>query len=453
MTENATKRTVFIVAAVWPTGLVTSSGQIPDCPAWEQQHPLDTPSPRWGHAMAYDSARKVTVLFGGRGFTDGEDHYFGDTWEWDGHTWTLRSTIGPPPRYQAAIAYDDSRRVAVLFGGVDGEFFGDTWEWDGIAWVRRGESGPPPRWQHALSYDSNRRVTVLFGGLERTTMCLGGTWEWDGSTWDLRSNTGPAPRFGHGMAYDAKRHVTVLNGGITGPVAPSGPTETWEWDGGSWKRRAWGDPMFRAGHVMAFDSAAGVTLLFSGSSSAEGVFQTWAWDGTLWALLSNMGPPARVNAAMAYDSDRAVAVLFGGLTGPAYLPAEDTWELPSCPADSDGDGFIDSDDDCDSSDLSSLIIIAGCESGVANQLFDNGCTMMDGIRECSDGGENHGQVISCVVARLTNEWASNGVISGQEKGSIQRCAGQADLPAKTDRHRLSSVKDANTPSRGVITKE
>ncbi len=36
--------------------------------------------------MAYDSARGVTVLFGG-----GTDHGLsGQTWEWDGTQWTLR---------------------------------------------------------------------------------------------------------------------------------------------------------------------------------------------------------------------------------------------------------------------------------------------------------------------------------------------------------------------------
>src|ERR1041384_7179735 len=61
-------------------------------------------APRGGHAMAFDSARGVTVLFGG--FTGGES---GETWEWDGATWMERTTGGPSPRSGHAMVYDTAR--------------------------------------------------------------------------------------------------------------------------------------------------------------------------------------------------------------------------------------------------------------------------------------------------------------------------------------------------------
>ncbi len=45
------------------------------------------PTPRNGHALAFDPERARVVLFGG--FRDGQD--FADTWEWDGRDWTCRS--------------------------------------------------------------------------------------------------------------------------------------------------------------------------------------------------------------------------------------------------------------------------------------------------------------------------------------------------------------------------
>src|SRR5262245_56732341 len=78
---------------------------------------LEQISPRNGHAMAYDSARGVTVLFGG------DLSYYnltGETWEWDGDTWTLRATSGPTARVAHAMAYDSARGVTVLFGGYSG---------------------------------------------------------------------------------------------------------------------------------------------------------------------------------------------------------------------------------------------------------------------------------------------------------------------------------------------
>jgi len=71
--------------------------------------------------MAYDSARGVTVLFGG----DRDD---GKTWEWDGASWTERNITGPSPRWEHAMVYDSARRVSVLFGGGLGPEKGDTWD-------------------------------------------------------------------------------------------------------------------------------------------------------------------------------------------------------------------------------------------------------------------------------------------------------------------------------------
>src|SRR5262245_18475867 len=83
---------------------------------------------RANHAMAYDSARGVTVLFGGYG----RGVETTNTWEWDGSTWALGATSGPSARSGAAMAYDSARGVMVLFGGMTGSSYdAATWEWDG----------------------------------------------------------------------------------------------------------------------------------------------------------------------------------------------------------------------------------------------------------------------------------------------------------------------------------
>ncbi|HKQ97094.1 MAG TPA: kelch repeat-containing protein, partial [Candidatus Polarisedimenticolia bacterium] len=68
---------------------------------------------RNAHAMAYDSARERVVLFGG---ADAE-RVRNDTWEWDGVAWTQVAATGPPPRTFPSMVYDETRRVALLFGG------------------------------------------------------------------------------------------------------------------------------------------------------------------------------------------------------------------------------------------------------------------------------------------------------------------------------------------------
>jgi hypothetical protein len=102
-------------------------------------------------------------------------------------------------------------------------------------------------------------------------------------------------------------------------------------------------------------------------------------------------------------------------------------ELGGCISDADGDGIPDEEDCEPDSDLSPFVVIDGCDSGVVNVLFDDGCTMSDLIWFCAEDAINHDEFVSC-VAQISNEWHQGGIISGQEKGAIQSCAAQADLP-------------------------
>ncbi|MCH7814300.1 MAG: hypothetical protein IID40_09800, partial [Planctomycetes bacterium] len=98
-----------------------------------------------------------------------------------------------------------------------------------------------------------------------------------------------------------------------------------------------------------------------------------------------------------------------------------------CETDTDGDGQIDDCDACPDSDVHETIVIEGCNSNVANLLGDDGCSMGDAITFCGGEAANHGAFVSC-VAHLTDEWVTAGRITGREKGRIQRCAAQADIP-------------------------
>jgi hypothetical protein len=180
---------------------------------WTQRFPSTAPSPRWYCPMAYDSARGVTVLFGGS--TGGNQ-----TWEWDGTNWTQRfPPASPSSRYGHSMAFDSVRGVCVLFGGYSSVFppgrRNDTWEWNGTTWTQRFPATPPsPREEQALAYDSARRVTVLFGGLGNQNQFYADTWEWNGTTWTQRfPAASTSPRRCHAMAYDSVRGVTVLFGG------------------------------------------------------------------------------------------------------------------------------------------------------------------------------------------------------------------------------------------------
>ena len=118
------------------------------------------------------------------------------------------------------------------------------------------------------------------------------------------------------------------------------------------------------------------------------------------------------------------------------------------PLDTDGDGICDQFgeevDHCPESDLSATIAVNSCDTGVENQLLNNGCTISDRIAECAAGARNHGQFVSCVSDR-TNELKHDGYITGKDKGAIQRCAAKADIPPRqsSSDHKSSSSSPAS----------
>src|SRR5438552_12415430 len=128
--------------------------------------------------MAYDGVRGRAVLFSGVGVNGGGNP--ADTWEWDGSNWSQRSpATSPAARTGHAMAFDSGRGVTVLFGGM--YYRNDTWEWDGNNWIPRAPPvSPPVRFGHALAYDSGRGVTVLFGGAGDSGP-RNDTWEWNGA--------------------------------------------------------------------------------------------------------------------------------------------------------------------------------------------------------------------------------------------------------------------------------
>jgi hypothetical protein len=206
------------------------------------------------------------------------------TWEWDGTSWQQRTSGSiPPGRFDFAMAFDSVRGRTVLFGGKSGLYgaMSDTWEWDGTTWTQRASGGPSGRQRHAMAFDSARGVTVLFGGhrdISSYTANFGDTWEWNGSYWvEYFGVSGPAPRSFHSMTFDSARHRVVLCGGRQ--YFGSGPTyfDTWEWNGIAWTNMQ-AVPPASLQSALAFDSLRQRTTLFGGMDQAGiALNQTWAY--------------------------------------------------------------------------------------------------------------------------------------------------------------------------------
>ncbi|CAN5871099.1 hypothetical protein BH11PLA1_BH11PLA1_15530 [soil metagenome] len=275
------------------------------------------PPRRYFTSMVYDSFRGVCVLFGGRGDGAGEG-LKGDTWEWDGNTWTERQVPGPAPREQFAMAYDSARHVTVLFGGNIGSntFSGETWEWDGTTWTQRMISGPSARKAQAMTFDSTRGVTVLTCGQDSNSN-VGDVWEYNGVVWSLRlANSGFTLAFAP-MSFDPVRNVSVLYGA--------------EWNGVSWHS---GDNIgiaYPYGHGSVYDTERHLTVTSPGNIGGGSPFDfVGEYDGTTWTYYRPEVRPANTSfAGFAYDSARGRAVQFGGFNG-AVGVTDQTWELVAC---------------------------------------------------------------------------------------------------------------------------
>ncbi|MEZ5967310.1 MAG: kelch repeat-containing protein [Planctomycetota bacterium] len=232
--------------------------------------------------------------------------------------WVALNPTAPGQFRLAAAAASDGTRIWV-FGGFDTSALGDTWDFDGQTWTEHFPAGsPPPRYAHAMAYDGARSLAVVFGGVGATSAALDDTWEWNGNTWTQRlPSVRPSARSEHAMAYDPLRGRTVLFGGT------SGSAETWEWDGTNWQLMTPSQsPPPRNGHGMAFHRESAKVVLFGGISSSI-YNDTWEWDGTNWTQrLPAHVPPARFYAQMCHDPGRDRVVVFSGR--PNYL--QDTWE-------------------------------------------------------------------------------------------------------------------------------
>ena len=80
---------------------------------------------------------RVVVLFGGRDATQ----VFGDTWEFDGTTWTMKASGGVSARFGTSMSFNPtSGRVGVLIDGegAGGSFPHDGYAWDGTTWTSVG---------------------------------------------------------------------------------------------------------------------------------------------------------------------------------------------------------------------------------------------------------------------------------------------------------------------------
>ncbi|MEE9294188.1 MAG: S8 family serine peptidase [Phycisphaerae bacterium] len=300
---------------------------------WHQRNPQNAPSPRRDHAMAYDEQRGATVLFGGLFF----DFNLGEietdeTWVWDGANWTFVAPTNntlPTPRRGHAMAYDNERGHVVLFGGRDflGNLVDDTWIWDGANWTEQFPAdSPAPRSQHAMAFDAHHRKIVLFGGDDGGS-ASNDTWIWDGTTWERHDPINPPPdrRRAHAMAGRREGCGVFLSGGRTEIGATL--DDEWFWDGEDWSQvETPSSPPARSESSLVHDAARQRFVLFGGRGIQGNVLtETWKLERSpvMDVVLHQDVPNAAGNTILA---DHDVIVLQPGVTIDGSLRVN-TWHV------------------------------------------------------------------------------------------------------------------------------
>lgn len=227
-------------------------------------------------SMVYDNARRVAVLFGGIPASPISGGNSDETWEWNGTSWSQVFTLNNPSRrHSFAMAYDSVRQRTVLYGGISGGLAAtsDTWEFDGFDWTRKiATSGPGPRAGASMCYHAGLGKVVMYGGIDPFTGGLPGTWAYNGTSWTKLNLPGPVPplREDGRMVYDASRGVAVMVGGFDGTSGAAIRQDTWEFDGTRWRQVADTIATPRVGVGLAMDAVRQRVVMFGGMTNNLG---------------------------------------------------------------------------------------------------------------------------------------------------------------------------------------
>ena len=166
-----------------------------DGDTWTELYPEHRPFSSDGATLANLGGDRL-VLFGGK--TGGTVDAGFETFEWDPdkQDWLALSVTPHPLTPRWYIEGATWGGTVLLFGGVTGQatpntVYGDTWLWNGSSWSLPSLTGSPPPARYYYAAGPTGSGVVVFGGCGVTGSLLSDTWEFDGTKW--AQNPTPVP--------------------------------------------------------------------------------------------------------------------------------------------------------------------------------------------------------------------------------------------------------------------
>jgi hypothetical protein len=272
------------------------------------------PQPPANGAMAYDLVHHQTVML--------VPGHPSQTWVFDGATrrWSQRFPATSPQLNGAAMAFDAARGYVLLLGSNANASTcapwlpGETWTWNGTTWTQLHPVVAPDECAGLgarMVYDAAHQRDLVVCDCNSPA-----TWLWDGVNW---AKTDGAP-YATTLAYDPASQRVISFGGYLFFHGDNDFGDTWAWNGSRWIQLAAGggirDPERRGFASMTFDPVVGGLVMFGGLAhypSPHALSDTWRWVGTHWVRMGTAAaPPAMYGASLVNDPDHHLDVLFGG---------------------------------------------------------------------------------------------------------------------------------------------
>lgn len=201
---------------------------------WKHLTTNNAPTSRAEAAMVYDPIREKVYLFGGYTIQGDEYVKLGDTWELDGNQWTKITDGGPSARHGVVLVFYNDLKSIFLFGGstIDRDYSrhsGESWSFNGRSWTKLDISQPANIFNAAAAIAEGQ--LIRFGGWNGSGR-TNETWRFINNKWEkLSTSSAPSPRNHSSMVWDEKNKRYLLFGGHDGKNVFG---DTWSFENGEW---------------------------------------------------------------------------------------------------------------------------------------------------------------------------------------------------------------------------